>query len=91
MIKKIGKLVGQIDCKECLSLIQWDSADDIKTSNGIRYVVCPNCGNEWFYPTVISNGWLLLISYMAYKGTGYFRTLSSDGYGAFTEHNYQLS
>lgn len=46
MIKKIGKLVGQIDCKECLSLIQWDSADDIKTSNGIRFVVCPNCGKH---------------------------------------------
>ena len=55
------------------------------------FVIFKTPDNEWFYPTAISNGWLLLISYMAYKGTGYFRTLSSDGYGAFTEHNYQLS
>ena len=46
MVKKIGKLVGQIDCPNCFSLLQWDSIDDVKVFNGNKFVVCPECGKN---------------------------------------------
>jgi len=46
MITKIASLKGQIDCPNCFSLLQWDSVNDIKTSNGNRYIVCPECGQS---------------------------------------------
>lgn len=43
MIKKINSLVGKIDCPYCFSLLQWDDIEDIKVSNGTKYVICPEC------------------------------------------------
>lgn len=46
MIKKINSLVGKIDCPYCFSLLQWDNIEDIKISNGTKYVICPECGKN---------------------------------------------
>ena len=46
MIKKINSLVGRIDCPYCFSLLQWDNIEDIKVSNGTKYVICPECNKN---------------------------------------------
>ena len=46
MIKKIASLKGQIDCPFCFSLLQWDEISDVKVSNGNKYVICPECGQN---------------------------------------------
>ena len=43
MVKKIANLKGQVDCEFCFSLLEWDSIEDVKWSNGNRYIVCPVC------------------------------------------------
>lgn len=45
-VKIIGKLVGQIDCSSCLTLLEWDSESDIKVQGTRRYIVCPKCGQH---------------------------------------------
>lgn len=46
MIKKISDLTGKIACPACMSFLEWDSPEDIKTSAGNKYIKCPNCGYE---------------------------------------------
>lgn len=46
MIKKVGQLVGQIDCPDCFSLLEWDNALDISIVNGNEFIVCPVCGKH---------------------------------------------
>lgn len=46
MVKKIGILKGQVICLSCYSLVEWDSIDDVKVSNGNKYITCPECGKS---------------------------------------------
>ena len=42
-VKRIGYLVGRIDCPVCLSVLQWTNNQDINIDNQDRYIVCPYC------------------------------------------------
>lgn len=54
-------------------------------------IIFKTSDNEWYYPTSISGGCLVLISFTAYQGTSYLMSLASNGNGVFTQTSHQLS
>lgn len=49
------------------------------------FIIFKTSNNEWFYPTAIQNGCLVLISCTVYQGTSLFMALVSEGHGIFTQ------
>lgn len=45
-ITKISSLKGHIDCPYCFSLLEWDAIEDVKISNGSKFITCPECGEK---------------------------------------------